>query len=237
MAEEQKSYKDVYPEIDPLIKADPLLNWGRFKKEHPDLSNKITRWSYLRRRSIILGYGGYGSKMKNKKKSKKGARRMKKKETPKKVKVVKTIQNLKGVTDEQIVKYVSDTLPTSKNKREYVKLGKILVKNPGISYPDLKKKKFVTMSNPTYYIFRKNFINHFSANGKVEPEVVETKPKKKNGYKRKGTIYRSILIDKEASDVEVAQAKKIIGAMREEEKMNYEVEELKTGYEIRKFTK
>ena len=248
MTSEQKKYKDVYVILDPIILANHEITHEEFEKEHPDA---ISLWSFRARKKRVLGEEGYGFKKpkkveketakigavkRGKYKKRKAKRRYQRRvEIPKEIETQDT--RFAHVTVNEIKKFVSEILPTSSNKIEYIRIAKVLVKEPMLAYSVLSERGAVTVSNPTYYQFRKNFTNHF--NGEVTPKKASNgkRVKKKNGPSKKGLIYRTVYTNEDASEEIVEEQLKVFAELEEEMRMNLEVKELKTGYEIRQFTK
>jgi len=233
------NYKEVYKVLDPIIEERPKINWKELNEDHKEIADSISYGSFLSRKKRLLGAKGYTYSPR-----KKGRSARRNKSIPIDLELVSSITSKMDLSDKAILKFIKRVLPNSKRKDEYKDLFKVIVNQPRTTHSDLKRKGLVTISDPCYYSFRREvleFINeHKESNGKSKPkssksevpEVVEV-----SELSKVGAIFRTIYVNKSASEEMVDEAKKIVKSIREEKGALIEVEELKTGYIIIEFTK
>lgn len=140
------TYAKVYEKLDPIIKANPKITWEELKKKHPDIL--ISNWSFHARKKKVMGLKGYGHGL---------VRDNKKKRAYVRKQVAENPEAAGKISAAMITKAIRTIAPKTQKKKEYLKLGKILVENPNAIHSHLKKAKKVTMCDANFYQFRKKF--------------------------------------------------------------------------------
>lgn len=132
-----QNYSKIYLKLDPIIKEHPKMNWVELNRKYPEIGRKISNWSYNARQKKVLGLPCYGRKKTRKKTQQK-------------------IQQ-KTMTDEALLKIINQIKPGSSNKKEYLRVAKILYDNPNAIHSHLIKQKLVKICDANFYQFRKKF--------------------------------------------------------------------------------
>jgi hypothetical protein len=137
------SYAKLYTLLDPIIKKDPKMLFSELEKKYPKIAEKISYWSFNARRNKLVGKKkGYGAK--------------KLKKTLKKTKR-KYVRKVTVATDNEIVEAIEKIVPSTRRKKEYIRIGKILMDNPNTVHSHLKKTGEVKMCDANFYQFRRKF--------------------------------------------------------------------------------
>ncbi len=143
-------YAKVYLFLDPIIKKNPKIIFSELEEKHPEVAKEISRWSFNARKSMLAGRA-YGSKSKKKAAKKSVVKKISKK------KKRKYVRKVTVATDNEIVEAIEKIVPSTRRKKEYIKIGKILMYNPNTIYSHLKKTGKIKMCDANFYQFRRKF--------------------------------------------------------------------------------
>ena len=176
-------YAKVYEKLDPVIKANPEITWAELKDKYPEIA--ISNWSFNARKKKLQGLKGYGNGLvRDKKKTKKGIKEP-------------IAQPLSGkVSVARITKAIKTIAPRTRKFKEYLKIGKILVKNPNAVHSHLIKEKKITMCDANFYQFRKKFCDILVL--PLTVSISRTVPAARASSKKKPGLY-TVLYQREAN--------------------------------------
>jgi len=232
---ERISYQEVYKVLDPIIKERPKIDYKKLSEDHKEIADSISYGAFLARKKKLLGAEGYTYPRRKKRSAKRT------KIGPIDLELVSSVTSKMDLSDKAILKFIKRILPNSKRKDEYKDLFKVIVDQPRTTHSDLKRLGLVTISDPCYYAFRRKvleFINeHKESNDKSKTKSSKSEVPEVSELSKVGAIFRTIHVNKGASEDMVNEAKEIVKSIREEKGVLIEVEELKTGYVIVEFSR
>lgn len=127
------SYAKVYPFLDPILKGKPAMSFPELQQEHPE---------------IVISYGAFNAR-KNK--------LLKSKKTAKRVDLTAPIDVNATTSTLTVKEAVEQLLPNSRLKKEYVKVGEILMKDPNAVHSHAVKEHKIKMCDANFYQFRRKF--------------------------------------------------------------------------------
>ena len=163
-----------YEEIAPILKENPDMSWEKFTTLHPEFN--LTNWSFHARKAKLKGLSTYGQGRKKAPKSKSSTK-------------IKKIR--KKSIDEDIQVIVDDLMPQSSLKQEFVLVAKELLKNPETPHSTLKDSGLITMSDCSYYSFRRKFTKRLNLNGFSKPATTKTNGSS-SSVRKKNVLYRTV---------------------------------------------
>jgi len=227
-------YKEIYAILDPILKENAGITFPEFQERYPKL--KITYGSFNRRKLRLFSN-------KQLKKARSGSY--------KKLKPVKTTTygKMSGELTAQIKEAVLAIVPKTKNMKEYMIVGQILMDDPNTVHSRIKKSHNLKMCDANYYVFRKKFCRFLGLN--LTSTYSKKEDKVKTGVKvkaedriprRKASLY-TVLYERDAVGL-TSEAKDLVtdifGALSQERVVNLEMVEIvhpKNIIEIRSYGK